>query len=131
MRAVVFTTMAAAAVFGASAAFADVPDPRQPMWGASESGWMRDVKRRLESEIDHSRGVGRVAAAEVRFQIAPNGRVAEPVLVTPSGSEVLDDLALQAVRRTRTLPRPPETLAGKPVVFRLEVTKPTALPLTW
>ncbi|MGA0606424.1 energy transducer TonB [Phenylobacterium sp. VNQ135] len=131
MRAVVFTTLAAVAVFGAAAAAADVPDPRLPMWSGSESAWMRAVQRRLEGEVDHSRGVGQAATAEVRFQLGPDGRIAEADLVTPSGSEVLDELALQAVRRTRSLPLPPEGLTGRPVRFRLQVTKPVSLPLTW
>lgn len=131
MRAVVFTALAAAASLGASSAFADIPDPRLSMWPTPEEGWIRDVKRRLEGGIDHSRGVGRVAAAEVRFQVDPKGKIADAALVTPSGSEVLDEIALQAVHRAGSLPRPPETLAGKPVRFRLEVTKPASLPLTW
>jgi len=130
MRAVAFATLAAAS-FAASAAFADVPDPRLPMLRSAETGWVRDVQRRLESGIDHTRGVGRVAVAEVRFNVDPQGRIADAALIGPSGSEVLDELALEAVRRARHLPRPPEAYVGKPVRFRLEVTKPASLPLTW
>lgn len=131
MRAVVFASLAAAASFAAPVAFADVPDPRQPIWRTTESGWVRDVQRRLEGGIDHSRGVGRAAVAEVLFNVDGKGKITDAALVTPSGSDVLDELALQAVRHARHLPRPPEALAGKPVRFRLEVTKPASLPLTW
>jgi TonB family protein len=131
MRAVVCIALAATAAIGATAVLADTPDPRQPMWQANESGWIRDVQRRLESEVDHSRGVGRVAVAEVLFQVGADGKISEAALVGPSGSAVLDEVTLQAVRRARTLPPPPQSLAGTPVRFRLEVSKPASLPLTW
>ena len=131
MRAVVCIAVAACASIGASAVRADTPDPRLPMWRASESGWVRTVQRRLESEIDHSRGVGRVATSEVLFTVDARGTITAAAVVTPSGSEVLDEVTLQAVRRTRSVPPPPASLTGVPVRFRLQVTKPASLPLTW
>ena len=62
--------------------------------------------------------------AEVLVRFAPDGRVADIVLGKSSGREVLDEEAVNMVRRASPLPEAPQGLFGKeikvPIVFRLQ-----------
>ena len=64
--------------------------------------------------------------AEVLLKIAPDGRVVDITLGRSSGRDVLDQEALNMVRRAAPLPQAPEGLRGHrlnvtvPIVFRLQ-----------
>jgi len=129
MRAVVPIAFVLAALAGPTMVQASIPKS-PPASLRLENRWIREVQHRLERGVDHSRGVGRVAVAEVRFQVDADGAMTG-LAVTPSGSEALDEVALAAVRRAGVLPRPPQSLVGRPVAFRLEVSRPEFQPYTW
>lgn len=62
--------------------------------------------------------------AEVLVRFDPDGRVADIVLGKSSGREILDEEAVNMVRRASPLPEAPQGLFGKeikvPIIFRLQ-----------
>jgi protein TonB len=64
--------------------------------------------------------------AVVGLSLSPDGKVMDVAIVESSGREILDDAALNMVRRASPLPRAPEGLRGKerlvrvPIVFKLQ-----------
>lgn len=115
----------------APAARANIPDPARPH--LQHERWVADAKRRLERELDASPAhQPRRGVAEVRFDVDAAGAIAAPTLVTSSGSKPLDAAMLRAVRRARALKPPPQEIAGRSVLFRLEAERPrTVLPNRW
>ncbi len=63
--------------------------------------------------------------AEVHLQIAADGKVSSIVLGKSSGRSILDEEALNMVRRASPLPQAPQNLRGReltvtvPIVFKL------------
>ena len=86
---------------------------------------LSDLIRRHEKYPDRARRQGWEGTAVVGLALAPDGKVMEISILESSGREVLDDAALDMVRRASPLPRAPEGLRGKerlvrvPIVFKL------------
>lgn len=63
---------------------------------------------------------------QVSLQIDAEGNASNPTISQSSGKDLLDNQALETVRKALPLPPPPNILRGKPfpivvpVVFRLE-----------
>jgi protein TonB len=92
-----------------AAAAAPVPAPTappiiDPRWQASISSFL--ASRKIYPEEARRRGEeGRVA---VRFTVDRSGRVVDAVIVTASGSTLLDEAALALLREAALPPFPPD-----------------------
>ncbi len=82
--------------------------------------------RRHEKYPDRARRQGWEGTAVVGLSLSADGKVRDIAVVESSGREILDDAAVQMVRRAAPLPRAPEPLRGRermvriPIVFKLD-----------
>jgi protein TonB len=101
---------AAVAALGGVAARGDQPNPAvvsAPAVAAS-AGAARDYARFVARALSKTKpkGVGRLGTVVVKFTIAADGALTSAEVTRSSGSQRLDESALEAVRRTR-FPLPP------------------------
>jgi protein TonB len=101
------------------------------------SGFDRAVLERYA--LDFSRAIGRnqkyprraiqmgwQGKAELEVRVSPDGEIRGVKVAKSSGYQILDDEAVEMVKRTRQLPSVPEGFRGReftvlvPVVFKLE-----------
>lgn len=124
MKTTILTLAALALSAAAPAALAKAPDPAAARWDA-ESRWVREVERRLNRAFEiPDMSARREQTAEVQFELDEAGMIREPVLKTQSGMALLDEAALRAVTRVRSLRPPPPSLVGRPIVFQAKLTPP-------
>lgn len=86
---------------------------------------LSDLIRRHEKYPDRARRQGWEGTAVVGLALSADGKVMDISILESSGRDILDDAALNMVRRASPLPRAPEGLRGKerlvrvPIVFKL------------
>jgi len=81
--------------------------------------WLSRVKFQVERNWSAPPGlVGVVAAPEVVFEVARDGRPSRPVLRVKSGNAMLDRLALRAVSAVELFPPVPPSWQGQTVAVR-------------
>lgn len=87
---------------------------------------LSDLIKRQEKYPPRAKREGWQGTAVVGLSLSADGKVAEISLLESSGRDVLDQAALEMVRRASPLPRAPEGLRGKerlvrvPIVFKLQ-----------
>jgi protein TonB len=85
----------------------------------------RQIKR-YQKYPERAQRLGWEGTAEILLRIAADGKVAGVTLSKSSGKSVLDEEALNMVRRATPLPAAPQDLRGReltvtvPIVFKLQ-----------
>ena len=101
----------AALAAGGAAARSDTPvdaDVKASTPAAASAGAMREYARYVALALSKTKpkGVGELGTVRVKFVVAADGGIASLEVAKSSGSEKLDNSALESVRRTR-FPLPP------------------------
>ncbi len=91
------------------------------------------IRGRLKTDLSHyfwypavARRLGWQGSVRIRFRIEPDGRLTNVRVAQGSGYAVLDESAIQALRKVSHLPEAPVWLEGRaidielPVIYRLE-----------
>ena len=94
------------------------------------SRWASSVERRIDVNLDYPAAVRlrEPRSAEVAFSVGADGRLGEPVVTRSTGVAVLDEAAVEAVRRTASVGAPPASLTGRPITYRATFQAPTVRP---
>jgi periplasmic protein TonB len=101
-----------------------VPEAERSFLTSYEKSLSELIKRH-ERYPDRARRQGWQGTTIVGLSLSADGKVKDVSILESSGREVLDDAAVQMVRRASPLPRAPEALQGKerivriPIVFKL------------
>ncbi len=91
------------------------------------------IRGRLKTDLSHyfwypavARRLGWQGSVRIQFRIEPDGRLTNVRVAQGSGYAVLDESAIQALRKVSHLPEAPVWLEGRaidielPVIYRLE-----------
>ena len=87
---------------------------------------LADLIKRQETYPDRARRQGWQGTAVVGLSLSAEGKVMDISIIESSGRDILDEAALNMVRRASPLPRAPEGLRGTertvrvPIVFKLQ-----------
>ena len=108
-----------------------VQGPPQP--ASIDRGLLEQYGLKLSREIGkdqryprRAQMLGWTGTTQVMVRMSADGRVKEVSVAKSSGHEILDEEAVEKVKRARQLPQPPEDFRGReftvmvPIVFRLE-----------
>lgn len=101
------------------------PPPERGLVNSYEKS-LSDLIRRHEKYPDRAKRQGWQGTAVVGLSLSADGKVTEISIIESSGRDILDEAALNMVRRASPLPRAPEGLRGKertvrvPIVFKLQ-----------
>lgn len=101
------------------------PAPERGLVNSYEKS-LSDLIRRQEKYPDRAKRQGWQGTAVVGLSLSADGKVTDIAIIESSGRDILDEAALNMVRRASPLPRAPEGLRGKertvrvPIVFKLQ-----------
>lgn len=87
---------------------------------AASPGAVREYARYVSQALAKTKpkGAGRSGTVKIRLELSSNGKLAAAEIAKSSGSRQLDDMALEAVRRTR-FPAPPAGMSAGQLTYEV------------